>query len=164
MSKLFKKAGEVSLENGGYLSDSEKKPIKHPEFVAAQNRAHFLVTLAAKMKGKTFTAEEPANIQDLVNEVNAELNSTKVEKFVEVPTVSKGKVTEALAEEALAFIENTDKAEAATKVNEKMQEFNIIKEFEEFGLFFKQGVVKLNKIYTIKEIVAAATAVYEVLD
>ena len=164
MSKLFKKAGEVQLVNGGYLSDSDENPIKHPAFVAAQKRANWLVLLAGKMKGKTFTAEQPADINALISELDSELSSADVKNFVTVPTVSKGEVTQKLADEALAFMQNTDKADFANKVNEKMQEFNIISEFETFGLFFKSGVVKLDKIYSIEEITSAAKVVYAVLD
>lgn len=164
MSKLFKKAGEVQLINGGYLSDAENNPVTNEAFVSAQLRADRLVKIAAAMKGKNFEATTPDSIASIVADVDAALNATVVTEFVKVPEVKAGKITTALKDEALAFIGNTEKADFAEKVNGKMQEFTTIQEFEEFGLFFKNGVVKLNQIYTIKEITAAAKAVYAVLD
>ena len=42
------------------------------------------------------------------------------------------------------------------RVNKMLQTFNIIDEFETFGLYFNTNeIVKLSKIYTIEEIVSA---------
>lgn len=164
MSKVFKKQGEVQLVNGGYLSDSENNPIHNEEFVQAQVRAHRLVSIANEMKGKTFVTKEATDIHALINEVDKKLNSTSVESFIKVPEVKKGKTTLALEKEALAFIESKDNASLAEKINGKLQEFKIVKEFEDFGLFFDKGIVKLEKIYSVEEITEAATTVYSVLD
>ena len=111
----FKKAGDIKLINGGYLSDKKDNAITHGAFVAAQQRAHLLCTLAAGMKGKTFTAQEPEDFAALLNEVRTGINATKVESHVKIPTATKGKITQQLADEALAFVEAGEKAEAATE-------------------------------------------------
>ncbi len=164
MSKVFLKQEGIQLVNGGYLSDSEENPVNNEQFVAAQRRAHRLVSIAAKMEGKTFEAQEVTNIDSLISEVDAELGAVATEEFVKVPVVKKGEVTADLAKEALAFIEGEDKVDLANKINARMQEFKVLNEFETFGLFFEKGVVKLDKIYTVKEVVDAAKTVYAVLD
>ena len=123
MSKLFKKAGEVELINGGYVSDAEGKPVTNVAFIDAQVRAHRLVTIAAAMEGKNFVA----------NKVDS------------------------------SFMQADEEAQDANRINKNMQEFCVISEFENHGLFFKAGVSKLEKIYSIEEILVAAETVYAVL-
>lgn len=159
----FKKAGDIKLANGGYLSDKKENAITHAGFVAAQQRAHLLCTLADGMKGKTFTTQEPEDFAALLNEVRIGINDTAVESHVKIPTATEGKLTKQLADEALAFIKDGEAAEAATELNNFLQEFNIVSEFETFGLFFSRGVQKLEKIYTMKEIISASKTVYPVL-
>ena len=60
--------------------------------------------------------------------------------------------------------DKTDRLVGSSKINKFLSQFNIVNEFEEFGLFFDQDIVKLNKIYTIKEITAAVKAVIDLLD
>ena len=43
-------------------------------------------------------------------------------------------------------------------INNLMQKFNLLKEYEDFGLYFsKDKIVTLSKIYTVDEITAAIT-------
>lgn len=164
MSK-FKKSTDVVLANGGYVSDSSSKdPMTNVEFVKAQQEAHFLVTLAERMKGKTFTSTQGENFSALASEIRDELNSTKTTEFVKTPKAPSQKITDSLAKEALAFMEHVEESEVTNRINDKLQAFAIVNEFEEFGLFFKSGIVKLEKIYTMEEITKAATAVYSVVD
>jgi hypothetical protein len=44
------------------------------------------------------------------------------------------------------------------------QRFNVINDFETFGLFFESGIVKIERIYTIKEITKALNEVIDLLD
>ena len=44
-----------------------------------------------------------------------------------------------------------------------MQQFKTLQDFETVGLFFDQGIVKLNKIYTVEEILNAVTETIELL-
>tara|TARA_R110000851_G_scaffold305835_1_gene463985 strand:- start:2603 stop:3100 length:498 start_codon:yes stop_codon:yes gene_type:complete len=163
MSKLFKKAGEVELINGGYVSDAEGKPVTNVAFIDAQVRAHRLVTIAAAMEGKNFVANKVDSIDALVRGVDAKLNATTVQTFVEVPSIKKGKITLGLEKEALSFMQADEEAQDANRINKNMQEFCVISEFENHGLFFKAGVSKLEKIYSIEEILVAAETVYAVL-
>lgn len=163
MSKLFKKAGDLSLINGGYLSGDDGAPLNHKEFVTAQREAHYLVTLAAKMKGKTFEVAKVDNIADLIAETKKELSGTADIEFVAAPKAPKGEMTKKLEEEALAFIGFHEKEEDNKFLNSKLQAFKIVKEFEDHGLFFKKGMVKLEKIYSLDEVIAAAKAVYAVV-
>jgi hypothetical protein len=164
MSK-FKEVKDVVLLNGGYVSDAAtKKPITHVAFVAAQVRAHRLISIAAAMKGKTFVCSKVDDINAVIAKVDADLSATTVEAFVKSKAAVKGTLSAQLAAEALTFVKDTEGATVADAVNAQLQEFKIINEFESHGLFFKPGVVKLEKIYTIKEIVAAGKVVYAVLN
>ena len=161
----FKTVKEVVIAKGGYLADAtSNKPVSNKEFVAAQLRAHRLVSIAAKMKGKTFTVAKVDNIHDIVKEVEAELSATRVEEFVKVPTIKEGKLTAQLAAEAKAFVEGAVDADKANALNNRLQEFIVINDFETTGLFFTSKISKLSKIYTMKEIIAAAETVYAVLE
>jgi hypothetical protein len=64
-------------------------------------------------------------------------------------------INEQFTAEALAWHNGGKEQKKAQLINEYMQQFNVIQEFEEFGLFFNDGVAKLNKIYTVEEITAA---------
>ena len=58
---------------------------------------------------------------------------------------------------------NQEEMGTVSRLNEFMQKFNVINEFEEHGLFFGQGIVKLNKIYTIKDIQDSLKEVIDLL-
>lgn len=160
----FKTVKEVVLAKGGYLADAKtNKPVSNKEFEAAQLRAERLVAIAAKMKGKTFKVAKVDNIHDIVREVEAELNSTRVEEFVKVPKIKIGKLTKQLEDEAAAFVKGAIDSDNAQALNDKLQEFIVINDFETTGLFFTNKISKLKKIYTMKEIITAAETVYAVL-
>lgn len=159
----FKKKGEVQLINGGYLSSKTGKPVSNAAFVNAQQKAHWLVTLASKMAGKTFTVASPDDINDLIAQTDQEINGNSVEEFIKTPKAPVSKITKALEEEALGFVEFHKEVAVSERINNKLQEFKVISEFENFGLFFNSGVVKLNEIYTVKQITEAAKVVYAVI-
>tara|TARA_B110000285_G_scaffold234671_1_gene312467 strand:+ start:1090 stop:1587 length:498 start_codon:yes stop_codon:yes gene_type:complete len=160
----FNKAVDVVLLNGGYVSNkTTKKPITHAGFVAAQNKAHYLVTLAARMKGKTFSATKVDDINALSDAVKSELAAETSHEFIAVKAATKGKLSLQLAAEALAFCGDQKDQGEAEALNERMQEFKVLVEFEAEGLFFKKGISKLSNIYTVKEITKAAQTVYAVL-
>ena len=161
----FKTVKEVVIAKGGYLADAKSnKPVSNKDFVHAQLRAHRLVSIAAKMKGKNFKATKIHSIHAIVKEVEAELSATRTEEFVSVPKVKKGKLTQQLADEAAAFVNGAVEANKAKNLNNKLQEFIVINDFETTGLFFTSKISKLEKIYTMKEIIAAAETVYAVLE
>jgi hypothetical protein len=163
MSK-FLKASELQLINGGYVSTDEKAPVTNYEFLAAQKQAAFVVTFARLAKTKNFTSKTPDSLSDLVKEVQNLLNKNDKKIFVETPKTPSFKITDSLKEEASNFISFKKKTEDITKINNYLQRFSIISEFEEFGLFFESGISKLDKIYTISDITVAVTETINLLD
>ena len=160
---MFVKAGELSLKNGGYLLNSKDEPVFNENFIAVQKHAEWVVTFAEKAKGKDFVGKVPDSIESVKEEVRKALSSKGVE-YVKAPKKVKQDLTEKLQEEALAFIKYQGESSKTEKINKFLQQFNIIQEFEEFGLYFEEDICKLNKIYTIEEIVAAVTAVIDIID
>jgi len=163
MSTFLKKT-ELKVINGGYLSDSKGNPVSNAEFVKAQQEAEYVITFAEFAKGKDFKGKQADNLNDLVKEVRDFLYSSKPVSYVTKPEAVERPVTDSLAKEALSFIDFQEKSSLADKVNNYMQRFNVLHNFEEFGLFFTQDIVKLNKIYTIKEIKEAVNSVIEHLN
>ena len=164
MSKIFVKKEELTLVNGGYLVIKEKEtPVYNEQFIAVQKHAEWVVTFAEKAKGKDFVGKVPDSIESVKEEVRKALSSKGVE-YIKAPKKVKQDLTEKLQEEALAFIKYQGESSKTEKINKFLQQFNIIQEFEEFGLYFEEDICKLNKIYTIEEIVAAVTAVIDIID
>ena len=154
MSKKFLKKADLQLINGGYLSDKSENPVSNAAFVAAQKHAEYVVTFAVVAKGKDFVGKKADNLQELEAQVR-NLLAVKNRTFVEKPNLVPGSLTAQLKEEALLFMNFQEDVSKVDKINNFLKTFEIIAEFEEFGLFFEDEVVKLNKIYTIKEIVEA---------
>lgn len=162
MNKVFLKKEEVTLLNGGYLSTKEGNPVFHAGFFEAQKHAEYIVTFAKMAKDKDFNGKPADNLLAFKAEV-LDVLATKDTSYIEAPKKVKRELTEKLANEALAFMEYTEESSKVEKVNAFLQQFNVLKEFEEFGLFFGQDIVKLNKIYTIKEIVKAVESIIDLL-
>lgn len=164
MNKQFLKAGQVSLVNGGYLVATDgQKPVSNTAFEVAQRHAEYVVTFAKLAKGKNFVGKKADSLQDLENEVRTAL-AAKKRTFVEKPTLVAGTLTTQLKEEALSFMNFQENLNKAEKINEFLQQFEVIAEFQEFGLFFDENIVKLNKIYTMEEIVESVTSVIDLLN
>lgn len=162
MEKFIKKA-DLQLINGGYLSHKDETPVTNTTFVAAQRRAEFIVEFAKACKGKTFKDTPGASLDAVRAEVMAKLEGAAKKEFFDMPKKTVSDITEKLKKEALAFTKNQEEIGTVSRLNEFMQEFNIINEFEEYGLFFGQGIVKLNKIYTIKDIQESLKEVIDLL-
>lgn len=160
--KQFLKNTEVVLQNGGYLCNAKGEPVTNEDFIAAQRRAEYVVTFANLAKTKNFKSTKVDSLDNLRQEVLSILNNKTV-SFVESPTPVKRKLTDELAKEALAFVNFQENSSKTKKVNAFLQEFAVLKEFSEFGLFFDQDVVKLNKIYTLEEVITAVTETIELL-
>lgn len=155
MTKQFKTSKEVTLHASGFISDKDNNPIMNADFVRLQKDADYIVRLAAKMKGKDFKGAVPVQMEDLVAELTSEMNSEGRVQFVAAPKKPKSTVTDKLQGEAMEFMKFHENAFNTERINEYLQKFTPLSEFEEFGLFFEPGVAKLNKIYTIKEITDA---------
>ena len=64
----------------------------------------------------------------------------------------------------MAFMKFTESSSKVEKINSFLQQFAILNEFENYGLFFEEDIVKLNKIYTMAAVIAAVTETIELLD
>ena len=166
MNKQFLTSKDVTLLNGGYLSNAnDKKPIFNPRFYAAQRHAEYIVTFAEKAKGKDFVGKQADSLESLKLEVEEVLNSKDEILFVKKPKEVKRKLNEQLFEEAMAFTKYQESSSKVDKVNNFLNtNFTVLKEFEEYGLFFEEEIVKLDKIYTLREVVKAVQEVIELLD
>lgn len=154
MSK-FLKVTDVQLANGGYLSTGKDNlPINHGGFVKAQKHAEYICTFAELAKGKDFEGKKADSLDDLKAKV-AEALATKATVYVKAPKKVSQKTTKAVADEAMAFMNWKEESSKAEKMNEFLQQFDVLNDFEVNGLFFEDGIVKLNKIYTMKEIIKA---------
>lgn len=164
MSKIFVKKNELNLINGGYLvTGKNETPVYNLDFIAAQRHAEWVVTFAEKAKGKDFIGKVPDTIEDVREEVKKALSDNEV-KYIDTPKKVKQDLTEKLQNETLAFIKFLGENSKTEKINKFLQQFNLIQEFEEFGLYFKEDICKLNKIYTIEEIVKAVTEVIDLIN
>lgn len=164
MGKIFVKKGDLSLVNGGYcVVGTKQTPVYNWEFIQMQKHAEWIVTFAEKAKGKDFVGKTADSLASVKAEVAKALAKSNVE-YVTAPTEVVGDLTAKLHDEAMAFVNFNREASKTDKVNQFLQQFNVIQEFEEFGLYFEENICKLNKIYTIKEIVAAVTEVIDLLD
>lgn len=164
MSKQFLKKGEVKLVNGGYLSNSDDKPISNAEFVAAQKEAEYIVTFAEMAKDKDFKGKHADSLELFVEEVNKKVYGNTKTEFIKDPKKVKLKLTEQLKQEGLDFHKFNEEKLKIRKINKFLQKFNAINEFERFGLFFEEDIVKLNKIYTMEEIIESAKSVIDIID
>lgn len=162
---MFLKKSELGLINGGYLVEvATSKPVSNKEFVARQTEAHYLVSLAGKVGSADLKGKKATTFDELVKQVQSEL-ADKTKKYVTAPEAVKTPTLDALQKEAMAWLEAQKGGNVTDKVNNILQKFNLIADFEEFGLFFNDAdIVKLDKIYTMEEIIAAVTVLAPHLD
>ena len=157
MSKQFLKKGELQLVNGGYLSNKSEQPVGNAVFVNAQKHAEYIITFAKMAKGKDFEGKKADSLEKLRQEVSALVQGNQSVEFVKKPKTVSRPTGDKLASEALAFINFKEDSSKVEKINKFLQQFTVLKEFEDFGLFFEEDIVKLNKIYTMKEVIDAVT-------
>lgn len=161
--KNFVKKGELQLVNGGYLANKEGDAVSNAAFVQVQKSAEYVITFAKLAKKKDFVGKTADTLIDLQQEVAKEL-SKKETVFVTGPTKPEGELTAKLTLEAMSFITFKTDVTKTEKINKFLQSFEVLKEFEEFGLFFTEDVVKLNEIYTLEDVVDAVTQVIDLLN
>ena len=157
----FISKNELELKNGGYLY-GKGSPVTNADFVNAQILAHKVVTLADIMKGKNTKGTKPYTAAEAWAELNKRLAKQDVE-YVKVVEPYKGDLNTQLEDEALKFVDQQIAKDNAVKVNKYMQNFNVLNDFEGHGLFFTEGQVKLEKIYTKAEITDAVAKVINIL-
>lgn len=160
--KNFLTKGDLQLVKGGYLVNKEETPVYNEDFVKLQKHAEYVVTFAKVAKGKDLVGKKATSLQDIQKEVK-ELLTAKAPVFVENTTTLERPLTEKLKEEALNFMNFQENSGKIEKINAFLQQFEKLAEFENFGLFFTEDVVKLNAIYTMEEVVAAVTETIDLL-
>ncbi len=161
-NKKFLKKDQLQLINGGYLSDMDGNPVFNNKFVNAQKTAEYVVTFAEMAKNKDFIGKEPDDLNEFQRTVYDSLITQDTE-FIKIPNKPKMKITDSLANEAILFMTHLSDTNKIKEVNRYLQKFNIINDFENFGLFFDQNIVKLNKIYSMSEIVKAVKKVIDLI-
>ena len=174
MNKTFLKVGQVKVENG-YLvkTEGEMVPVFHPEFVDAQLEADFIIKFAEAAKSKDFVGKQADSLEQFQKEFADKYNSTQVVEHITAPRKPSNKLNKQLAEEALAQINYSEKVSNVNKINKFLQQFNVIRDFEgyvdkngnkvEGGLYFIEEVVRLPKIYTMKEITSAVKSCIDLI-
>lgn len=151
----FLTAKQLDLNAAGYLiSKDSKKPVNHESFVKQQKAAEYIVKFAEAIKDKNFTASKVDNLEAIKASVIAAINDT-AKSYVSTPAKPTSKIQDELVKYALDFVNYEDSKVEASKINEIMNEFNKIDDVESVGDYFTEGVVKLNAIYSIKQILAA---------
>ena len=161
--KIFVKQPNLQLVNGGYLvvvtgKEKEEVPVCNERFIEAQLEAKWIISMTDVASKEDFTKCDGPTKKELVDKIineTAKLITGKKTEYLKLPDQNITPITIALRHEALNFIENKKEIELVDEINNFMQQFNIIKEFEEFGLYFDEGICKLDKIYTIEDIVNA---------
>lgn len=154
---------EVKLINNGYLVNTNDEPVTHAEFEKAQHLAEYVCTFSEMSVNKNFKSTKADSLSDFADEVRAKIANNAPRVYLDKKDVSTGELTSKLAEEAMNFMKNMKENDKIGKINDFMQQFNVLVELEEFGLLFESGVTKLNKIYTIAEIKEAVTKVIDLV-
>ena len=162
--EFIKKDG-LKLINGGYLvtNNKEETPLFHFDFVKAQDAAHYVVELSKAIKGKDFEGKKADSFEDVVSQVTKSINETQSVEYVKLGKAPKTAIQDSLAKEALAWLKHEDEKSSVERVNSAMQQFNILQEFEEFGLYFEQDIVKLPALYDVATILKAVKEVDAVM-
>jgi hypothetical protein len=157
----FIKKDNIEIINGGYVVQKETQaPIYHKDFIDRQIEAHALVVLSNKVQGADFIGKPPVSFAEIQIEVSREIRNETKRTYVSTPIEPESTIRSTMAKEAMDWLKFDKDKTASEKVNQEMQKFNIIQEFEEFGLYFNtENIVKLNKIYTIEEITKAITII-----
>lgn len=160
----FLKLNDLALNPANYLiGKKSEKPVTHAAFVAQQQSAHYIVSLADAIKGKTFKASKTDNLDAIKAEVRAAIAAKATKEYVAAPTKPVSKVNDEMVQFALDFANFKTDESKAKELNKIMAEFDAIDGVESVGDYFSEGLVKLNKIYSTAEILAAVKATAEVL-
>ena len=160
---VFVKATELKLTNGGYLT-VDGKPMYNYEFVNAQERVAELALYIEAAKGETLKdTKATLDYDKLLTKVEALKAAKKTTTFVEAKKLPKQTLQAKLHKEAMEFINATTENEKIDALNKSLQEFQVIKDFEDFGLYFSDGIIKLEKIYTLAETIEIVKKSIEIL-
>jgi hypothetical protein len=160
---VFVKATELKLTNGGYLT-VDGKPVFNYEFVNVQERIAELALYIEVAEGETLKdTKATLDYGKLLDKVEALKVAKKTTTFVEAVKLPKQTLQTKLHKEAMEFMSAATENDKITALNSSLQEFQIIKDFEEFGLYFDESIVKLEKIYTLEETIEIVKKSMEIL-
>ena len=152
----FLTSKDLVLNPAGYLiNKTTKKPVSHTDFVQQQKAAEYVIKLSEAIKDKNFTCGKVDNLEEIKASVLASINSKNVKEYIAVPSKPTSKVQDELTKLALDFVAYEDNKTKAEQINRLMDQFSAIEAIETVGDYFSEGLVKLNAIYTTKEILAA---------
>jgi hypothetical protein len=151
---------EVFLTKGYLTNGDDMKPIYNQEFVDAQLEGAKICFIADNLRGKDFSEKETLDVNKHIISALYDYCTVKDYKYTEAPKKVKTPVQDSLAKEAMLFHNNFQKTTLQDKINKRMQSFNILKDFEENGLYFDEGIVKLEKLITTTDIVEALNFIY----
>jgi hypothetical protein len=159
MTNQFLTKDQVEVNKAGYLvKKGETTPIYNEEFVNLQKAAEYVVLFAEMSKTKDFVGKKADNFEAFGEEVTKQFNLQNKKEYISKPTRPKTELTSKLQKEALSFISFKEEESKIDKINEYLERFSLLFDFEEFGLYFNDSeIVKLNKIYTTEEIKTAIT-------
>ena len=150
----FLTQSELSLNKAGYLIGKKDMPVSNDGYVAAQNKAHFIVSLASAIKGKNFKTGKVDNLQSIIAEVQKSINNTN-QVYGTAPVKPTSSVNDEMVKFALDFDKFKGEEAKYSQLQEFMNQFNAINDVESVGSYFQEAIVKLNKLYTIAEIMEA---------
>lgn len=152
----FLTSKDLTLNPAGYLINKEsKKPVNHKDFVNQQKAAEYVVKLSEAIKDKNFECGKIDNLADIKAEVLAAINAKNIKEYVASPAKPVSKAKDELVKYALDFLDYEDSKQEAEQINNLMDQFNVLEAVESVGDYFSEGLVKLNAIYTTKQILAA---------
>jgi hypothetical protein len=151
---MFLSKSDITLNNGYLVAKGTEKiiPIDNFGFVNAQKSAYELDVLVQTLKEKDFVGRPADSFLSAVEEANVKAKEAFQTTYTVKIDKPVNKLSEQLKEEALNQMKYQTEIETAKKLNQQMQRYCTISQFEEIGLHFKEQVVKLPKIYTIEEI------------
>ena len=101
------------------------------------------------------------SLDAIMTEVRNSISASTKVSYISSPTKPTSSVNEEMVNFALNFAKYEDEKIQAEKLNEIMQQFNKINDLEKIGDFFQEGLVKLNKVYSIAEIQEAVVSYAE---
>lgn len=152
--KKFLNKDQIKINKSGYLTDLEGSPISNTVFEDIQEKAAYIIELAEHIKDKDFVGKKADSKTEVV--VNFTKEFYKDEKlYNETLIAPKTKLTDSLKKEALDFISFKEEVKTNENINHRLSEFKDLKVFEDFGLFFEEGICKIKKIYTFEEVIEA---------
>lgn len=154
MKNNFLTASQLVLNKAGYLTDGTN-PVTHPVWVEQQQKAHYIVSLAKALEGKTFKAAKLDDLEAIKASVRKTIAEAAIVEFVASPSKPVSAVNEEMVKYALDFANFEKEKSNVAQINEFMQQFNQIYAVEQTGDYFFEGLVKLQKIYTVNEILEA---------